>query len=89
MVLLDLRMPKMDGWEFIKQLRDDAELAKLPVIVLSAFVKRGSHAPVIAAQAFWQKPPEPAHIENIRCYCTEHRDSGLVTRPQQRATHIC
>ena len=89
MVLLDLRMPEMDGWDFIKQLRDDATFAKLPVIVLSAVLKRGSYAPVIAAQAFWQKPPDPALIENIRCYCAEHRDSGLVTRPHQRATHIC
>ena len=34
-VLLDLNMPKMNGIEFLKELRQDPEFHKLPVIVLT------------------------------------------------------
>jgi CheY-like chemotaxis protein len=36
LILLDLMMPIMDGWEFRRIQKDDPELASLPVIVLSA-----------------------------------------------------
>jgi CheY-like chemotaxis protein len=35
-VLLDLVMPEMDGWDFLRACRATAELADLPVIVMSA-----------------------------------------------------
>jgi CheY-like chemotaxis protein len=88
MVLLDLRMPTMDGWDFIEHLRSDPDFATLPVIVLSATLKRGSHAPVISAQAFWQKPPTALNIENIDHYCAQHRGSGFLSRGEPRASHV-
>ena len=36
LILLDLMMPKMNGWEFLAAQRADASLAGLPVVVLSA-----------------------------------------------------
>jgi CheY-like chemotaxis protein len=35
-ILLDLRMPVMDGWSFRQQQRADPRLASIPVLVLSA-----------------------------------------------------
>lgn len=35
LLLLDIRMPKVDGVEVLRQLKADAELHKLPVIVLT------------------------------------------------------
>jgi len=37
-VLLDLRMPGMNGFEFLRRLRQDGTWADLPVIVLSSAV---------------------------------------------------
>ena len=34
-VLLDLNMPRMNGIEFLRELRADADLAQIPVIVLT------------------------------------------------------
>jgi two-component system response regulator VicR len=36
LVLLDLMMPDMDGWEVYQQMKADHELADIPVIVVTA-----------------------------------------------------
>ncbi len=36
LVLLDLMMPDMDGWEVYQQMKADEELAGIPVIVVTA-----------------------------------------------------
>jgi signal transduction histidine kinase/CheY-like chemotaxis protein len=36
LVLLDLMMPEMDGFEFLERVRADEKLARLPVVVLTA-----------------------------------------------------
>ena len=36
LVLLDLLMPEIDGVEMLRRLRDDTDIAKTPVIVVSA-----------------------------------------------------
>jgi CheY-like chemotaxis protein len=36
-VVLDLMMPEMNGWELLDTLRADASLQRVPVIILSAF----------------------------------------------------
>ena len=52
LVLLDLMMPGMNGWEFRAAQRNDPELSDIPVIVLSAL---GRVAGMDAA-GFIQKP---------------------------------
>ena len=34
-VLLDLLLPKGDGWQILKDLKDDKDLKKIPVIIVS------------------------------------------------------
>ena len=52
LMLLDLMMPGLDGWELLDELRRTAPLASIPVCVLSAI---SSHAPPATA-AVLQKP---------------------------------
>lgn len=40
LILLDLMMPRMDGFETLKELKKDKNLADIPVVVLTA--RRGS-----------------------------------------------
>ena len=42
LILLDLMMPVMDGWEFMKRQRRDVQLCTIPTIVVSAVA---SHDP--------------------------------------------
>jgi CheY-like chemotaxis protein len=41
LILMDLSLPRMDGWEATRRLKADLNLAKIPVIVLSAHAMRG------------------------------------------------
>jgi CheY-like chemotaxis protein len=35
LVLLDLKLPKLDGWELLQRLKADASMATVPVIVVT------------------------------------------------------
>lgn len=37
LILLDLMMPVMDGWQLFDRLRQDERLARIPVVVITAF----------------------------------------------------
>ena len=41
-VLLDLMMPVMSGWEVLEELQADQELSKIPVVVVSAMTAPGA-----------------------------------------------
>ena len=41
LILMDLSLPRMDGWEATRRLKADTDLSKIPVIVLSAHAMRG------------------------------------------------
>ena len=51
-VLLDLMMPGMNGWEFRDAQKHDPDVSEIPVVVLSALGRVGT----IDAEGFIQKP---------------------------------
>ncbi len=42
-ILLDVRMPDLDGWEVLTQLKSDPELANIPVVMISIEDERVEH----------------------------------------------
>ncbi len=54
LILLDLMMPIMDGWQFRVAQKDDPELATIPVLALSA--DSTAKAAAIDAEAYLKKP---------------------------------
>jgi two-component system phosphate regulon response regulator PhoB len=57
-ILLDVKMPGMSGWEVIDELRADPRLKDVPVIVITASLKETDEASVLATgvQALLTKP---------------------------------
>jgi two-component system, cell cycle response regulator DivK len=49
LILMDLSLPRMDGWEATRRLKADATLAHIPVIVLSAHAMSGDEERARAA----------------------------------------
>ena len=41
LILLDLVMPEMNGFEFVQEIRKDHRISKTPILVLSALVREG------------------------------------------------
>lgn len=56
-ILLDLMMPIMDGWQFRREQRQDPTLAGIPVIVLSAIADRGRLAELAPLRTFRKPVP--------------------------------
>jgi CheY-like chemotaxis protein len=72
-VLLDLMMPGMNGWEFRAAQKGDPELSDIPVVVLSAL---GRVAGMDAA-GFIQKPFDLDELlDAVREHADDHDGSG-------------
>ncbi len=63
-VVLDVMMPNLDGFGVLKEMRDDPELSKIKVIMLTA--KGGDddadHAMKLGASKFLTKPFSPKNL---------------------------
>ncbi len=54
-ILLDLQMPVMDGWAFVRECRSDRRCDGVPIVVMSAG-QRASEAARLGASDFLAKP---------------------------------
>jgi len=64
LVLLDLTLPDMDGWELLAAIRSDSELARLPVVIVSGDEPRRGEGrrPSGAFDAYLRKPNDPINL---------------------------
>lgn len=51
LVVMDLSLPILDGWEAIRQLRADPEISAIPVLALTAHAMAGDRGQALAAGA--------------------------------------
>ncbi len=68
-VLMDLALPVMDGWEATRQLKNDARTAHIPVVALTAHDGSGELQRATRAGCDWFVPkpcPPDALITEIR-----------------------
>lgn len=58
LILMDLSLPVLDGWEATRRLRSDPEIGRTPVIALSAHAARADveRALQVGADAYVTKP---------------------------------
>ena len=76
-VLLDLMMPVMNGWDFMSAMKEDRRLEDIPVVVCSAYTERPAKGArrvlkkpldvnkLLAAVAeYCCCPPRPAHVHH-------------------------
>jgi CheY-like chemotaxis protein len=70
LILLDLKMPKMDGCAFCEQRQKDSAWAAIPMIVFSGVADAAEQAAALGALACLQKPVDPIQLlEVIRKHC--------------------
>ena len=70
LILLDLAMPVMDGLEFRDVQRSDPELARIPVVIISADHGGENEASRLAVEGYLAKPFElDALLATVDRYC--------------------
>lgn len=94
LVISDIMMPQLDGYEFLKKLREDPRFKNLPVIFLTA---RGMTTDRIkgyqaGVDAYLSKPFEPdelvAMVENLLGRRTANSETSSSTELEQIAQQI-
>jgi two-component system cell cycle response regulator DivK len=69
LIVMDLALPRLDGWETCRQLKADARTADIPIIALTAFAQRGDEerARRAGCDGYLSKPCRPQTIrETVR-----------------------
>lgn len=90
-ILMDLSLPVMDGWEATRRLKSDARTARIPVVALTGHALAGlsEHAKQAGCDAFVTKPclPEDLVKEIRRVLATSGSSaelgSALTRHPRQ------
>lgn len=58
-LVLDLAMPRVDGWTVLKHLRESSWTVKIPIVVVSAVVRARDESFHFGCDAFLTKPCPP------------------------------
>lgn len=66
-ILLDLMMPVMNGWEFVEEFQKIKRYSRIPIIIISAYSDRAKNIPVI--QEVFAKPMDlNALLDTVKVY---------------------
>ena len=70
LILLDLMMPVMNGWEFRREQLQDTTLAAIPTILITAHSRADENTIELKASGFIRKPAQPnLLLETVGRYC--------------------
>jgi chemosensory pili system protein ChpA (sensor histidine kinase/response regulator) len=70
-ILLDIEMPRMDGFEFTRAAKGDAELKKIPIIMITSRTaeKHRNHAMELGVNVYLGKPYQDEELlKNINMF---------------------
>lgn len=70
-ILLDIQLPEMDGYEIARILRSTPEVDKIPIIAVTSYAMAGDKERILAAGAtdYIEKPINPAtFVDQIKVH---------------------
>ena len=65
LILLDIAMPKMTGWEFLGHQQRDPRLSTIPVVLMSALAHVDCDERALSAVAMVSKPMDLPDLEEV------------------------
>jgi len=88
-ILMDLALPKMDGWEATRQLKADERTRHIPIVALTGHALAGhaEGARQAGCDAFVTKPclPDALVTEIQRMLSSRRAEAGTARRPARAA----
>jgi len=74
LILLDLNLPRRDGWEVLEEIKADRELRSIPVVVLTTADSKEDvrRAYRLQASSFITKPADFSRLERIMTSLDEY-----------------
>ena len=72
LIVLDLMMPVMDGYEFYRRWAEDPQLKRIPLVIVSASQVHGADKQFGEAAAFISKPLEVDRFLAVVEHHTQH-----------------
>lgn len=84
LILCDLQMPRMDGYEVAREIRGDPRLAKLPLVAVTAYAMRGDRDRVLKAgfDGYISKPIVPEEfVSQIQLFVCSAPSASPPSRP--------
>ena len=88
-VLVDMQLPGMDGLEFANRVRQDPQNNYLPIIMATAFPKRGDAERAIKAgiSAYLPKPIREAELRDCLVEVLENKHTVEIDEPELVTRH--
>jgi two-component system cell cycle response regulator DivK len=71
-VLMDIRLPDMDGTEAVRRLKDEPQTARIPVVAVTSFAMKGDRERFLAEgfDGYLEKPISVREFpDQVRSYC--------------------
>lgn len=69
LILLDIQLPVMDGYEVARKLKQGQETQSIPIIAVTSYAMAGDRETVMAAgcEGYIEKPIDPDHfVEQVK-----------------------
>jgi len=84
LILLDLQMPKLDGYGVLARLRSDERFRTLPVLALTASAMSGDREKILAAgfTDYLSKPAGPDKLREAVARLLEQASSGEASNEE-------
>lgn len=73
LIFLDLNMPVLNGWKFLKQLKNLELASKIEVVIVTSSINQKDH---LKAQKY----------ENVICYCRKPLQTECIEKIKDHAT---
>jgi CheY-like chemotaxis protein len=81
-IVTDMQMPGLSGWDLLARMREDSQIAHVPVIVVSGAVKPNEISELLKAGATYFLP-KPLNATILKDYLTRLKMSDNGSAPQK------